>query len=488
MQRLKVALMAGGLGLGLLALAWPAHVQHAPARLDCRPGQEIRLGLSGVPWWVKARVGEREIPVLRDWHGFRLNVPDNQADGPATLTVELAGLRGETWTSQLLVDSVPPQLSIQQPAEGVALAAESVAVRGSADGPFAMNLDLGPGWNEIHFVARDAAGNEARLKRRVFSDRQPPSLSLERLLPDGSSEPLRGKDSPKDSFRVRVFMQDDSGIAALRYRLDGGKWQKPPLSLDKSTYQAIFPLRNLPEGSRKLEFELVDRAGRKVSEEADFLVDSSEELGTKMITLGARGQDIDQLQRRLIDAGMLTQDQMTGQFDAVTEAAVKEFQRKEGLPDTGRVAQLTLAALGPRIFVNLNRFEMVLDRPGQEPVRFPVACGQPAYPTPTGSFTVVEKVKDPSWIPPDSPWAREAETIPPGPSNPLGTRWIGLSWGGVGFHGTNADWSIGSASSHGCLRMHIYDVEALYDMLKEGTPVTIYSGWEDSPHLKHYWP
>lgn len=474
--------------MGLVALAWPAHVQKGPAEVDCRPGQEIRLGLSGVPWWVKGRIGEREVPVVRDWHGFRISLPEDQPDGTVPLVVELGGLRGETWNCQLRVDSVAPQLSVSEPGEGIALAAESVNVRGLADGPFRLNLALGAGWNEIYFVARDAAGNESRLKRRVFSDRQSPTLSLERLLPDGSSEPLRGKDSPKDSFRVRVLMHDDSGIAALRYRLDGGKWQKPPLSYQRSSWQALFPLRNLAEGSRKLEFEVIDQAGRKVSEEADFLVDSSEELGNKMMTLGARGQDVTQLQRRLVEANMLSEEQVTGEFDASTEAAVKEFQVKEGLPSTGRVAQLTLAALGPRIFVNLNRFEMVLDRPGEEPVRFPVACGQPAYPTPTGSFTVVEKVKDPSWIPPDSPWAREAETIPPGPSNPLGTRWIGLSWGGVGFHGTNADWSIGSASSHGCLRMHIYDVETLYEMLKEGTPVTIYGGWEDSPHLKHYWP
>ncbi|MFN8607944.1 MAG: L,D-transpeptidase family protein [Vulcanimicrobiota bacterium] len=488
MQRAKLALMVAALGLGTVALAWPAHVQQGPPALICRPGQEIRLALSGVPWWIKGRVGERPVNVSRDWHGFSLKIPTDQPEGPGQLEVQLGGLRGQSWICPLQVDSVAPRLSISSPAEGTALAAESVELRGSADGPFSLNLPLGPGWNEIHLVARDSAGNESRLTRRLFSDRKPPSLSLERLLPDGSSEPLRGKDSPKDSFRVRVLMQDDSGVARLRYRLDGGKWSKAPLTQSGHSWQAVFPLRNLAEGSRKLDFEVVDLAGRKVSEEADFLVDSSEELGNKMITLGARGQDVTQLQRRLVDAGMLKDEQVSGEFDGQTEDAVKEFQKREGLTPSGRVAQLTLAALGPRIFVNLSRFELVLDRPGEEPQRFPVACGQPAYPTPTGSFTVAEKVKDPAWIPPDSPWAKEAETIPPGPGNPLGTRWIGLSWGGVGIHGTNADWSIGSASSHGCLRMHIYDVEALYDMLKEGTPVTIYGGWEDSPHIKHYWP
>jgi hypothetical protein len=488
MQRLKLGLTVAALGLGTVALAWPAHVQQGPPALVCRPGQEIRLGLSGVPWWIKGQLGERPVDITRDWHGFSLRIPQDQPDGLSQLEVQLGGLRAQAWNCHLQVDSVPPKLSITTPREGTALAAETVEVQGWADGPFHMNLSLGAGWNDIYFVARDQAGNESRLQRRVFSDRQPPSLSLERMLPDGSSEPLRGKDSPKDSFRVRVLMQDDSGVARLRYRLDGGKWSKAQISNTGHNWQALFPVRDLPEGTRKLEFEVVDLAGRKVSEEADFLVDSSEELGNKMITLGARGQDVSQLQHRLVEAGMLKEEQITSEFDAVTEAAVKEFQKREGLEPTGRVAQLTLAALGPRIFVNLSRFELVLDRPGEEPQRFPVACGQPAYPTPTGSFTVAEKVKDPAWIPPDSPWAKEAETIPPGPGNPLGTRWIGLSWGGVGIHGTNADWSIGSASSHGCLRMHIYDVENLYDMLKEGTPVTIYRGGEDTPQLKHYWP
>ena len=488
MQRAKLAFLAGGLGLGCLALAWPVRVVHGPSQLNCRPGQEISLQVKGVPWWITGRLGEQELPVTRDWSGFRLKVPEHQPEGPVRLEVDLGGVRGERWTCNLLVDSVAPVLTVSRPAEGVALAAESVEVRGRADGRFSMNLPLGPGWNELYFVARDAAGNESRLQRRVFSDRQPPSLSLERLLPDGSSEPLRGKDSAKNSFRVRVQMQDDSGVERLRYRLDGGKWQKARLTQAEQSWQAVFPLRDLAEGTRKLEFEAVDRAGRKVTEDADFLVDSSEELGGHMLTRGARGQDVTQLQRRLVDAGVFLDDQVTGEFDEATETAVRMFQGREGLPATGRVAQLTLAALGPRIFVNLDRFELVLDVPGEEPRRFPIACGQPAYPTPTGSFTIAEKVKDPSWIPPDSAWAREAETIPPGPSNPLGTRWIGLSWGGVGIHGTNADWSIGSASSHGCLRMHIYDVETLYDMLKEGTPVTIFGGGESAPALARYWP
>jgi lipoprotein-anchoring transpeptidase ErfK/SrfK len=86
---------------------------------------------------------------------------------------------------------------------------------------------------------------------------------------------------------------------------------------------------------------------------------------------------------------------------------------------------------------------------------------------------VVVMAKNPTWIPPDSPWAKGLEPIPPGDGNPLGTRWIGTSAPGVGIHGTPADWSIGTHASHGCIRMHVWEVEKLYDYVKVGMPVVI---------------
>jgi lipoprotein-anchoring transpeptidase ErfK/SrfK len=106
---------------------------------------------------------------------------------------------------------------------------------------------------------------------------------------------------------------------------------------------------------------------------------------------------------------------------------------------------------------------------------YEIAIGQPAYPTPTGTYEVVTKQKNPTWIPPSSPWAKGLGPIPPGPGNPLGTRWIGTSAPAVGMHGTYADYSVGTPASHGCLRMHIPDVEELYDQVSVGMPVIIRS-------------
>ena len=106
---------------------------------------------------------------------------------------------------------------------------------------------------------------------------------------------------------------------------------------------------------------------------------------------------------------------------------------------------------------------------------FGVATGQAIYPTPLGRWTIVVKWRNPWWYPPSSSWARGQSAIPPGPGNPLGTRWMGLSAPGVGIHGTPDDASIGYSASHGCIRMHIPDAEWLFNHVYIGTTVFIVS-------------
>ena len=104
---------------------------------------------------------------------------------------------------------------------------------------------------------------------------------------------------------------------------------------------------------------------------------------------------------------------------------------------------------------------------------FGVATGRPEYPTPAGIWEVVDKQRNPWWRPPPSDWARGLKPVPPGPGNPLGTRWMGLNASGVGIHGTPDDSSIGYSASHGCIRMHVPDAEWLFDHVDYGTPVVI---------------
>jgi lipoprotein-anchoring transpeptidase ErfK/SrfK len=105
---------------------------------------------------------------------------------------------------------------------------------------------------------------------------------------------------------------------------------------------------------------------------------------------------------------------------------------------------------------------------------FSVATGQSIYPTPRGRWQIVVKWKNPWWYPPvQDAWARGLKPVPPGPSNPLGTRWMGLNAPGVGIHGTDEPASIGYSASHGCIRMQVPDAEWLFDHVDVGTTVYI---------------
>ena len=133
----------------------------------------------------------------------------------------------------------------------------------------------------------------------------------------------------------------------------------------------------------------------------------------------------------------------------------------------------TVADFGPVIVVRRNSNELRYYVGARLVRTFGVATGQSVYPTPTGTFSIVDMQRNPWWRPPDSPWAQGLKPIPPGPGNPLGTRWMGLSAAGVGIHGTPDDASIGYSASHGCIRMHIPDAEWLFTHVDIGTPVVI---------------
>jgi hypothetical protein len=137
------------------------------------------------------------------------------------------------------------------------------------------------------------------------------------------------------------------------------------------------------------------------------------------------------------------------------------------------VPRVTRKNFGPVIVIRRSSNRLYLYRGMRFWRLFAVATGQNTYPTPLGRFQIVVKWRNPWWYPPDSPWAAGQKPIPPGPNNPLGTRWMGLSAPGVGIHGTPNDGSIGYSVSHGCIRMHIRDAEWLFVRVRIGTTVYI---------------
>ena len=105
---------------------------------------------------------------------------------------------------------------------------------------------------------------------------------------------------------------------------------------------------------------------------------------------------------------------------------------------------------------------------------YKIAVGQAGLETPAGIYHVQNKTVNPSWHVPDSAWAGDlaGQVIPPGPENPIKARWMGI-FDGAGIHGTSDVGSLGTAASHGCIRMAIPDVEQLYDQVPVQAPVFI---------------
>lgn len=129
--------------------------------------------------------------------------------------------------------------------------------------------------------------------------------------------------------------------------------------------------------------------------------------------------------------------------------------------------QAKTAPRGTRmIVVSLEDRKLALMEDGRVKKIYSVAVGKPSTPSPAGSFTIERRVKNPVYH-------HNGKTVEPGPENPVGTRWIGLSVKGYGIHGTNMPKSIGKAASHGCIRMGKADIENLFDQVGVGDTVEL---------------
>lgn len=126
------------------------------------------------------------------------------------------------------------------------------------------------------------------------------------------------------------------------------------------------------------------------------------------------------------------------------------------------------------ILINLPQRMLFLLQGGSPIVYYPVGLGKPDWPTPTGEFTVLVKEENPTWDVPISiqeEMRREGKAVktkvPPGPDNPLGKYWLGLSLSGIGIHGTIAPTSIYQFRSHGCIRLHPDDITAFFPLVSD---------------------
>jgi len=130
------------------------------------------------------------------------------------------------------------------------------------------------------------------------------------------------------------------------------------------------------------------------------------------------------------------------------------------------LAQENLARPSRRIVVSLPDHKLAVMESGRVVRIFDTAVGAARTPSPTGCYKIVQRIPDPTWY-------TKGKIVPPGKSNPLGPRWLGLSLKGYGIHGTNNPKSIGRNASHGCIRLRNRDIEELFDMVSVGDEVEL---------------
>jgi len=160
---------------------------------------------------------------------------------------------------------------------------------------------------------------------------------------------------------------------------------------------------------------------------------------------------------------LVKRDRMMAAMAAMLVAAGRAMAQNE--EDAGQAPKR-------RIIISIPERKLALIEDGKVVKIYPTAVGANATPSPTGTFTVIRRVPNPTWY-------HAGKVVPPGKNNPVGSRWIGLSEKGYGIHGTNAPGSIGRNVSHGCIRMRNRDVEQLFELVKVGDIVELHGEVND---------
>lgn len=379
-----------------------------------------------------------------------------------TVDTSIPKLKLEAASDEGRLNTSPPTFSgTTEPFALVTVTSGSVKASGRADasGNYSVSVKLPDGPSDVTLTTTDRAGNSTARQMDVYVDAEAPVLKTTTV--DAVEK--------RASFRFNINAQDQLGEPKVTVVLDGRE-----VDYSGPASRGRIDLKGLAQGKHTITVTAADQGGNVVTRKQTFLVDSTEHFGSKTMWKGAQGKDVRKLQKLLTADGVYSGD-ITGKYDDKTEKAVKKFQTQYGMTADGIVGGAVLTALGGQIVVDIGDLKLYLYRDGKLIKSYHVATGQPAYPTPTGSFHIVDKIKDPTWLPPNSDWAKDAQPIPPGTENPLGTRWMGTSATGVGIHGVppSEDGSIGTYASHGCIRMHNWDAVDLFDRIVVGMPVVI---------------
>lgn len=151
-----------------------------------------------------------------------------------------------------------------------------------------------------------------------------------------------------------------------------------------------------------------------------------------------------------------------------TKQAIKAFQKDRRAVQLS--ASLEKTPVYSEIRINIPEFVLSLIDKGKVSRQFDIAVGTPYEQTPVGNFYIFSKIENPTWFPGSNFY--DQTPVPPGPDNPLGTRWMEFTQN-YGIHGTNKDWDISYPVSGGCIRMHDNEAQQLYRIVEVGMPVVV---------------
>ncbi|HZP89694.1 MAG TPA: L,D-transpeptidase/peptidoglycan binding protein [Actinomycetota bacterium] len=310
--------------------------------------------------------------------------------------------------------------------------------------------------------------------------------SASRILPGVSVAGVDVGNMTRDEAIRAVTARADTTLAStLTVTAAGRTWTVTPASLGT---------RADVEGAVDRAFAVADRMSllsRVYHRVADKAVATSIDLRytydrTRLRTFV--DQIVDEVAKPAVDASIsLVDDQLVLQHARTgrelkrtaalrrLETALRHRLASVTLPVVSVAPSITAATLGKTIVVDLSENMLYLYDGLKVIKQYPVATAAPGYVTPVGTWSVVNKVENPTWYnpAPDGWGAGEPLVIPPGPGNPLGTRALYLNAPGIRIHGTYASSSIGTHASHGCIRMYISDSEELYPLVPIGTKVII---------------
>ena len=311
-------------------------------------------------------------------------------------------------------------------------------------------------------------------------------LSASRILPGVRIGDVDVGGMTRDEARAAVAGRADETLArSLVVRTEGASWRLTPeeLGTEAGVDEAVDAAFSLATGE-----SLLSRVYHRVADEPlradldlgftydDASVAAFVERAAEEVAVPAVDADL-----RLVDGELVMQRARQGRQIRTQGATERILQALEDARAVVRVPMRTLepkvtaATLGETIVVDLSE-NMLFLYDGFDVVReYRVATAAEGFSTPVGTWTIINKVENPSWTNPDPDgWGADMPAyIPPGPSNPLGTRALYLNAPGIRIHGTTNVSSIGTYASHGCIRMLMPEVEELYPLVPIGTQVLV---------------